>query len=658
MSVDSSFSDLYKTNPREAQKLLDLPDAKIVQETVKSTSLLGGTKVISRIYVGEENYGAIDALVDGILKNPERTCTDIKTAHKLADLYESATKVSDEEKSLRSRIQGVQRSSLSGQLKSLVGSFLEIYKNHPRTANDLLNRDDIQIVEVEETSWRGKSTVTRHIYIEGEDFGPIDALAEKILSNPERTVLDIQIAHKFSKLYMECDRKYDYQDLNEASQASRIERRRVAKGLQQIVYEDFISLLDKGKKVELERLYHQEAQNTFIEISQKTSRNEVTPMVFSIHDEKGNLKEKTIPVRADYMDSLQRGLSHQALAILDQTDLSPDILESGLLEEIRTAQNEVITINKLRADLYDEKSVIEDNLSRIDARITMLYMEGQVVRNKIDAINKLIDENPERDQGDVSELTGQLILLNEEEVDNQRKLQELIVDPGLRNQYDLFLQYKQQEVANEFSLLQSAASHEDADSRYYTALNKAFIMDLYSSLGPDTKHLILDILVFLEQTFSGHIATNLNAHFLDSKCTPKYANPERTITIYPSHVDLRLVLDCSKEFRETGEEIDNLPFGIRATLKVTLGEKTKDTTFLLTAEKLENAPTSRKFSQVYPIIVVPSSMRSGNGTPTSNGSTTRSPTPDSSSSGKISRNDSESPTFGSITPSSEEGDGS
>lgn len=142
--------------------------------------------------------------------------------------------------------------------------------------------------------------------------------------------------------------------------------------------------------------------------------------------------------------------------------------------------------------------------------------------------------------------------------------------------------------------------------------------------------------------FTGHLATKLSECLPDPGYIPKFTNPERTITIYPNRVELKLVSDSSQRYKETEDDVieeqDQLPFGLRTTLKITLSTNPGTTDLLVTAEKLENALTSRVFCQNYPLKVVPSKQISPPGSPitvSTDGHTTsdsRSGTPDTDTS--------------------------
>ena len=67
MSVDSNFSDLYRADPTQAQKLLDHPDAEIIQKIVQTPSLFGTRTTVTRhLCLSGQDYGPIDEL-SGIL---------------------------------------------------------------------------------------------------------------------------------------------------------------------------------------------------------------------------------------------------------------------------------------------------------------------------------------------------------------------------------------------------------------------------------------------------------------------------------------------------------------------------------------------------------------------------------------------------------------
>lgn len=638
MNVD--FSAEYIRSPDAVMSLLNKPDARIVEKREEISSRFGGTstKGVRYLYVGETNCGQIENVAEQILARSIKTVRDVQIAHKLSQLCEQSDQnLSAQETGVRSRIRGIGRRAFTQSLKDVSGSFSDIYANDPGIARrmlqqDLLNSHNMQIVEVERVRF-GRAYVERHIYIEGEDFGPIDALAMHIIEKPNKTFYDLEIAHALSKEYTELNQR-SRTSSSDLIQAGSSERIRLSRELQKIVADDFVNLLDRGKKIELQRLYHEDAYQTFSLISAQTANHNEELITMTVKDASGTPQEKTLLVRHDYMDSLRRGLSKQPLAILTQEHLAQDIHDQGLISEIRVKKERYDRLNQEIERIDQQRNEIDDKFGEIDVDIFRLDREIQSIDKRILDINALMESgDPLLDLGS---LQNELSACIENRSRSQEELDSILTASDKREQYALLLQYKEESMIHEEEACRIRTEHEIAKSEYFEILTKAFLMDLYVKLGPEKKHLIYEILLFLEQTFTGYLTSQLNAHFPDPTCIPKHMRAERTITIHPNRVVLKLELNCSREFRGGAEEIPDLPCGIKTTLQITLGEKAGDTTLLVTAEKLEDAPTSTMDSEVYPIIVAqPTLKRSNSDTSTEGNTTTDS---DSSRSGSVSPN--------------------
>ncbi len=617
--VAKDVSNIYKNDPRGAVRLLrESKEIKIEERRDESVSWMGGktTRVARHIFIDNVDYGSIDELSTYLLGKEEITFEDFEIARKLASLFRDSDPV------------------LSEKLEQVVfeENFLSMYENHPKTALDLLVKySDVQIVEREASSASGVPVVTRHLLIRGEDFGPIDTLARHILDKRVKTGYDIEIARKLSTLYQTLDQKFDYTPITENYHLLRGERRDLSRGLQQIVYRDFISNLEKGKKYEI-RLYGEEAHTAFKIACIKTAQEATETMQVSIRNLEGEIHQEEITVRKEYTDSVERGLREQVFAIVDQQNVSHDILAPSVLVDLESKKNRILEIDQNIQQRAEESDVIDEKMGKVDVRVFEYvrkyeHFEGQLLEIQ-ESIQRLDPQELEQKEKFLEQIAD--LSRNKERIQSELR-------GTLNDSYELYLECKLEQENNNLELQRLRDQLEIEKSLFYNTLAKVFLTDLYDKLGPDKKSFASEILLFLEQTMEGWLSTEIHAFLPHRRCVPKYVNPERMITIYPGHVELELVLDCSQEYKPMEETVEPLPFGIRETLKLVLAqdpenpENSKISRVEISAQKLVDAPKSVKKSHRYPILM-PSFKTSTSDASLSEGRTTPEPMSDSSSS--------------------------
>lgn len=616
--VEKGFSNIYKNDPKGAVKLLkEAKEVRIEEHKDESASWIGGktTRVSRHIFIDSVDYGPVDEFSSYLLNKENITFEDFEMSSRLSDLYKSL----DQE--------------LSNQLGQIVfeENFLSMYENNSKAALDLIGKyEDIRIVEREAVSTPGNIEVSRRLLIRGEDFGPIDTLARHILDKRVKTGYDIEIARKLSTLYQTLDQSFDYTPITENYHLLRGERRELSRGLQQIVYTDFISLLEKGRKYEM-KLYGEEADAAFKAACQQTAQNATETMRIPKRNQENEVIQQEVTVRKEYTDSIERGFREQVFSIVDQENLSQDLLGPTVLADIKSKKREILTIHQQIQQRLEESQKIDEKMEGVDVRVFQLVREYESIEAQIRTI---------QDTTDVDQKEVLLADLNR----NKEQIQ-IELNGSLKDSYELFLQCKKEIEDNDLELERMRSDLEIKKSLFYRELAKVFLTDLYDKLGPENEVFIPEILMFLEQTMAGWLLTKINALLPHRQCVPKYSNPERTITIYPGHVELELVLDCSQEYMKMDEDIERtvepLPFGIRETLKLVISHdpdkpgKSIISRVEISAQKLEDAPRSVKHSQRYPILV-PSLKSSASDLSLSEGRTTPEPMSDSSSSRGVS----------------------
>ncbi len=641
------FSDIYARNSSKALAFLNEKSAKIVEQPVD-----GESKTIRCIYVEGVNFGPIDEVSNQILRKKGKHVQDVQLAQRLSALYQKLDdQSSGNEEMALSSAQRNQGRQLYMQLQQMVGDFSEIHKTDPTEALKLLNSENVEILETNNRSLMGRITTTRSLYIDGVNLGPVDGLVVQILEKKNKTSLEVEIAHKLSELYEKLDQSLDGQESSDLVDTQRAQRQLICAQLQVVVEEEFSEIF-KEKSDRAKKLL--DSRNVeFIEVNSK--RGDIVTRCICVDGKNygpiDGLTHQILAKRRKTAKDLE--CAHKLSVLYQILDKTFDHVEQTETTRNLKAQRVQFATQLQRAVYYDFINTLRSKREK-----TIERFEGHHARDKCEEISEMtsrrdINENPIYETLNLPILD---VYGNPKQIPVRIEYKDFI-KRFLRDQVLVMLEKTEgvsQEIlaSEDFKIVKEAKEKlddvgylEEVEAEvFYNALSQIFLADLSQKLGPDTKLFILEISMFLEQVYPNYLAMKLKEHLPDPDYIPNIMNPETIITIYPDRVNLEIRLDCSATYKgEMGEE---LPFGIRAKVNVSLEKPPKHTSFSIVMEKLENGPTFKESSPLYPIIVAFPSSESGNTTPLSESSFSRSSTPESLKSG------SNTSTDGSPTPPS------